>query len=55
VKPPDRLQRYLGGERRVEAEIEESTRLGADLAIFRQVASGLPHHPDRQHRGLLSI
>ena len=32
-----------------EAEIEEAAGLGAQLAIFRQVTSRLPHHPDRRH------
>ena len=49
AEPPDRLQRHLGGKFRVEAEIEEAAGLGAQLAIFRQIAAGLPHHPDRRN------
>ena len=48
AEAPDRLQRDLGGEIRVEAEIEETAGLGADLAIFGQIAASLPHHPDRR-------
>ena len=46
AEPADRLQRHLGGQFRIEAEIEEAAGLGAHLAIFRQIAAGLPHHPD---------
>ena len=50
AKTADRLQRDFGGAFRIEAQIEEAAGLGAQLAIFRQIASGLPHHPDRRHR-----
>src|SRR5882672_9198078 len=49
IETADRLQRDLGGELRREAQIEEAAGLGAELAIFRQIAAGLPHHPDRRH------
>ncbi len=49
VEAPDRLQRYFGGEFRGEAEIEEAAGFGADFAIFRQIAAGLAHHPERGH------
>ena len=45
----DRLQCDFGRQFRREAEIEEAAGLGAHLAIFRQVAPGLPHHPERRH------
>ncbi len=35
---------------RREAEIEEAAGLGAELAIFRQIAAGLSHHPERRNR-----
>ncbi len=49
TEAPDRLQRDLGGEFRREAEIEEAARLGAQFPVFRQIAPGLAHHPDRRH------
>ena len=48
-EPADRLQRDLGSKLRREAEIEEAAGLGAHLAIFRQIAAGLPHHPHRRN------
>ncbi len=33
----------------VKQQIEKAAGLGAQLAIFRQIAAGLPHHPDRRH------
>src|SRR5581483_5500611 len=50
AEAPDRLQGDLDGELRGEAEIEEAARFGADLAIFRQIAPGLAHHPERRRR-----
>ena len=50
VETPDRLQRHFGGKFRREAQIEKAAGLGAQFAIFRQIAAGLPHHPDRRHR-----
>ncbi len=46
----DRLQRRLGGELGREAEIEEGWGAFPELAIFRQVAPGLAHQPERRHR-----
>ena len=40
------LQRRLDRKRGRIAEVEEGGRGGANLAIFRQVAAGLPHQPD---------
>ena len=48
----DRLQRRFGGERRGVTEVDERRSFGADFAIFRQIAPGLAHQPDR--RRLLS-
>ena len=50
VEAADRLQRHLGGIFRREAQIEKAARLGAQFAILRQIAAGLPHHPYRRHR-----
>ena len=49
VETADWLQRHFGGEFRREAKIEKAAGFGAHLAIFRQVAAGLPHHPDRRY------
>ena len=46
----DRLQGDFGGMFRREAQIEEAAYLGTQLAIFRQIAAGLPHHPERRGR-----
>ena len=51
IEAPDRLQRHLGGMLRCKAEIEEAAGLLTQRAIFRQIAAGLPHHPERR-RGL---
>ena len=48
AEPPDRLQRYLGGKFRIEHKIEEAAGLFAQRAIFRQIAPGLAHQPDRR-------
>ena len=50
IEAADRLQGDFGGEFRREAQIEKAPRLGAHFAVFRQIAAGLPHHPDRRHR-----
>src|SRR5206468_6939924 len=39
-----------GGKFRREAEVEKAARLGAQLAIFGEIAASLAHHPDRRHR-----
>ena len=44
---PDRLQGHFLGELRRVAEIEKATCLCPDLAILRQIASCLAHHPER--------
>ncbi|RMU66035.1 hypothetical protein ALP29_05221, partial [Pseudomonas syringae pv. avii] len=43
-----RLHRDFAGERRIHAQAHEIARIGATGAVFRQVATGLTHHP---HRG----
>ena len=48
VEAADRLQRYFGGEVRREAQVEKAAGLGADFTVFRQIAAGLAHHPDRR-------
>ena len=32
-----------------KAEIEEAAGPGTKLAVFRQIAAGLAHHPERRH------
>ena len=46
-KPPQRLKRNLGGQSGRAHHFEKSV-LGLELAIFRQVAPGLAHDPDRR-------
>ena len=48
VEAADRLQRHFGSEFGCEAQVEESPGPGADFTVFRQIASGLAHHPDRR-------
>ena len=43
---PERLERHLGGEVRVAAELDERDP-AADLPILRKVSPGLSHHPGR--------
>src|SRR5690606_3714975 len=45
----DRLERDLGGKIRRVAERQEIPRLLARRPVLRQVASRLPHHPDRRN------
>src|SRR5258705_11873951 len=47
----ERLQRDLGGEVRALAKFEEASGAGASLVVFRKIAAGLPHDPDRRIRG----
>ncbi len=49
AEAPDRLQRHFRGEFRSEAKIEKAARFLPHRPIFRQIASGLPHQPDRRH------
>jgi hypothetical protein len=55
MKPPHRLQGYFRRELRIETEIEETARLFPHGPIFRQIAAGLPHHPDRRNRLTLTV
>ena len=43
----DRLERHLGGEGRIVAEIEEGAGFRPGRPVFRQVPAGLAHHPGR--------
>jgi hypothetical protein len=54
AEPTHRLQRYFHGEFRREAKLEKIAGPFAHRPVFRQIASGLPHHPDRR-RGPLSL
>src|SRR5262249_61624906 len=49
VKSSDRLQGDFGGEFGTEAETGEPRHLSPDLAVLGQVATRLPHHPDRRN------
>ena len=49
-----RLQRHLTGERRVPAQVEKAADAPAQRAVFRQITSGLTHHPDRRMVGRLA-
>jgi hypothetical protein len=42
------LERYFSRKLRIEDKIEETTSLLPQCAIFRQIASGLAHQPDRR-------
>ena len=52
VVPANRLQRHLGAELGLAADLEERVRL-ADLAVLRQRAARLAHEPDRRALGRL--
>jgi len=56
IKPvtTDRLQGDLGRQLGVVAQRQEIPRLRPRRLILGQIASGLPHHPDRRHRQRLS-
>ena len=54
-EPAHRLERYFGGELRIEAKIEEGTDLGSDLSIFGQIPPSLPHQPDRRRMMALPL
>jgi hypothetical protein len=47
AEPPQRLQSDLGRGRAVVDQFEEAALAAAQLAIFRQVAPGLAHQPQR--------
>ena len=44
----DRLERHLDRLVRIVAELEERAGPGTDRPIFRKVAAGLPHQPERR-------
>jgi len=50
AKAPDRLQRRFDRQVRRETEVEKARRPRTQLAVFRQVAAGLAHEPDRRRR-----
>ena len=47
---PDRLQRHFCGKGWIVAEVEKAPGLRPHRPVFRQVAAGLPHQPDRRWR-----
>ncbi len=51
----DRLQRDLGRQIRRVAQRQKVAGLGAGGAVFRQVAAGLAHHPDRRNGQTLAL
>ena len=48
AEPSHRLERHFRREFRREAKVEEITDPVPHLAIFRQIATGLTHQPDRR-------
>src|SRR5688572_21970874 len=53
LKALERLQRHLGGERRRLGELEEAAGFRARRVVFREIAAGLAHQPNRRvGRGL---
>ena len=48
IEAAHRLQRHLRRKLRREAEIEERTRRLPRFPVFRKIATGLPHDPDRR-------
>jgi hypothetical protein len=52
VVPAHRLQRHLGAELRLVADLEQRVRL-ADLAVLGERAARLPHEPHRRPLGRL--
>src|SRR6056297_607610 len=44
---PDRLERHLNGKIRIVAHVEKAAGLRTLGTVFRQIAPGLAHHPDR--------
>ncbi len=55
TEAPDRLKRGLGSQGGRIAELDEIIGPGSDLTIFGQVASCLPHEPDRPRRGYFAV
>ena len=49
----DRLERHLGAELGLPADLEEAVAL-ADLAVLGQRAAGLAHEPDRRALDVLA-
>ena len=47
AEPSHRLQRYLGGQFRIETKIEKTASLLAHRTVFRKISPGLAHHPNR--------
>jgi hypothetical protein len=50
----DRLQGDLDGEVGIVAEVEEASGAFTRLAVLRQIAAGLAHHPDGRREDALS-
>jgi hypothetical protein len=51
----DRLQGHLDGEVGIVAEVEKAACRPPRLAVFRQIAPRLAHHPDRRGKDRLSL
>ena len=47
IEPPERLQRHFARQLGIIAQIKERSGLRPQLPVFRQIASGLAHEPDR--------
>jgi hypothetical protein len=48
AEAPNRLQRHLGRQLRIEAEVEKRRGLLANGPVFRQIPARLAHEPDRR-------
>src|SRR5260370_37814754 len=55
TKSTDRLKRRLGCKFGREAEFKKVTGFLTQYSIFRQIAAGLPHQPDRWWIAALAI
>jgi hypothetical protein len=55
AEPADRLQRHFDGEIWIVAKVEKTPRRFACFPILGQVASRLPHHPDRRRKDAFSL
>ena len=49
--PADRLQRHLGSQLGIIAEVEKRACLPADCSVLGKIPSGLPHEPHGRHSG----
>ena len=55
TKSTDRLKRRFSRELRRETELKKISGFLTQLSIFRQIAAGLSHQPDRRRTATLAI